>query len=959
MKSRPYRRGIWLLLLALLSTVVPPLYAQESAPDPVLALIDRMSPEAKVGQLVLVTYPGTQVGDGADIARLIQEYGVGGVLLRPQNGNFGVSGLSPSELVSITNQLQMAAWAASVAPSTSPIAESEAAALSPYIPLLVGLQSSDAGVAPAELILGAPDLPTSLAIGATWDPALAQGVGSILGGELIRAGVNLYLGPDLDVLYTPRPGDGADLGTKAFGADPFWVGELGTAFIRGLHEGSGSQLLVVPRHLPGLGSADRPLEDEVPTVQKPLEQLKQIELAPFFAAARDLPGEAPESADGFLVTHIRYRGFQGNNIRRTTRPISLDAPALQLVAGLKEVAPWRAAGGLLVADNLGLPSVHLSYDPTGLTFNPRRVTQDALGAGNDLLVLDRFGSPDDWSVHFTNVRDTLTYLASRYRDESTFRSLVDQAAYRVLSAKLRAFPEFNIEDVLAESSSLQEDAASGSAVASQVASAALTRIFPLSEDLLPAPPQEGEAIVVFTHERQVGIGDDVDAVSLLDLDAIPEAILGFYGSQGTGVIRSNALQGFSFEDLLEALAAPGVTAVDEGEPLTVAVAVNRALQSADWILFATAGLNPADDAGIALKRFLATQANLLDARVVVLSFGPPYELDTTEISKLAAYYGLYSTGEAFVEAGVRAVFQDMLAPGASPVDIPALGYYVPDQMMPDPGQTISLAVVDAAGEELDAAARAAIHVGDMINLQTGVISDRNGHIVPDGTPVQFVLNYRQEASRNIVVGETVAGVAAAAITLERVGQLDVSAESEPAVSSVRLELTIRDDGVTITEVEPTPTATLAPTATATEEPTPTQTVNPVPAKAGQLPSRLSLPTPVGATLLRWGLVSALMVLAVAFMWARERSLPADRALTLALVGAIGSLLGYTALLALGRWWLPVLRFALVGREYLAGLTALVTGAVVCMAIVAINKDLVASPIGSAENLASSREVSEA
>jgi len=935
MTSRARGRGVGLLLLVLLllTAVVPPLRAQESPPDPVLALMDRMSPEARVGQLVLVSYPGVVIDDNSEIVGLVKDYGIGGVLLRPQNGNFGSSGLSRSELFSITTQLQTAAWVSSQTLSAPSVAEPGTGLQSPFVPLLIGTQAADAGATPSEFVTGATDLPTPMALGATWDPELAKAVGTVLGGELAAAGVNLYLGPDLDVLYTPRPGDVADLGTKAFGADPFWVGELGTAYIAGLHEGGASRLLTIPRHLPGLGSADRPLEDEVPTVQKPLEQLKQIELAPFFAATRGLPGVSMDAADGFLVTHIRYRGFQGNNIRRTTRPISLDAPALQLVTGLKEVLPWREAGGLLVADNLGLASVHLSYDPTGQTFNARRVVQDALSAGNDLLILDRFAplEGDYWTAHFANVRDTLGYLASRYRDESTFRALVDQAVYRILSAKLRLYPDFALDTVLqVPSEESTEGDVDGTAVVSRVALAALTRIYPLSDDLLPPPPQEGETIVVFTQASPAAGGDEASPANDLDANSVPEAILRFYGPDGTGVVSRSSVQGFTYSDLLEGLAQPGVTAVEEGEAVTTVVAVNRALQSADWVLFAATGLRSDDESAGALKRFLATQANLLDARIAVLCFGPPYELDTTEISKLAVYYGLYSTGDAFVEAGVRAVFQDLIAPGASPVDIPALGYYIPQQMMPDADQTIALAIVDESGEELSSSARASIHVGDVIYVQTGVVVDGNGRVVPDGTPVQFLLNYRQEGSRNTVIGETIDGVATAAVTLERVGELDLSAQSEPAVSSVRLELTIRDDGVTITEVEPTPTPTLAPTVTPTEEPTAMPTVNPIPTKSGQLPGRPSLPKPARSSLIGWALVSTAMVSTLAFLLGRERSLAADRAFAVALVGAIGSLVGYVVLMAMARWWLPVVHYALVGREYLVAVVAAVCGLAACL-----------------------------
>ncbi len=943
MKPRASRHGILLLLLLLLLTVVPPLHAQESTPDPVSELMAQMSPEAKVGQLILVTYPGTDVSDESEILTLIREYRVGGVLLRPKNGNFGTATITASDLISTTNALQRAAWdAAQAAPAPAlPIADEASEFLPPpYIPLLVGVQSNDAGVAPASLISETSRLPTPMAIGATWDPSLAEATGSVLGTELSALGFNLYLGPDLDVMYTPRPGDPADLGTSVFGSDPFWVSELGTAYIRGLHQGSEGQLLVAPRHLPGLGSADRPLEDEVPTVQKPLEQLKQIELVPFFAAAKESPG-VDEVADAFLVTHIRYRGFQGNNIRRTTRPISLDATALQSVAGLDEVAPWRSDGGVLIADNLGLPSVHRSYDPSGLSFNARRVTQDALSAGNDLLILDRFGSEDNWGVHFTNVRDTLTFLASLYRDQSAFATLVDNAVYRILAMKMRIHPQFDIESVERDAADAADLLGAGNSVNTDVARQGLTLIYPVTEELLPSPPQEEEFIVVFTQERRIEIGEAIEPVVPLEAGSIADTIQRFYGPQGTGVLRFNAVQAFTFEDLMLAMETNLPVASEEDTPLPIAAQVYNALENADWIVFATTGLDAKDPGTMALKSFLASQANLLDAQVAVFAFGPPYELDSTEIAKLSVYYGLFSTGSAFVDTSVRALFQTVVARGDSPVDIPAMEYSIPKQTMPDEEQTIFLYVVDEAGEELTAEARTNIHVGDLLFLRTGVIKDSNDRVVPDGTPVQFVLNYPQEGSSRTLVAETTDGVAATEVTLDRVGQVDVTARSEPAVSSVRLELTIRDDGITITEVAPTstpePTATITPTVT----PEPTATPEPAPpSKDAQLPNPAHLPTPDRNALIRWGLLGTAITFGLGFFWSRERSMSAQLAVTVALTAAIGSLSGYILLMVLARWWLPVIRYVLVGREYLAAPADVLVGGIVLGTALWITRDRV-------------------
>ncbi len=78
---------------------------------------------------------------------------------------------------------------------------------------------------------------------------------------------------------------------------------------------------VIAQNFPGTGNSDRSPDDEVATVRKSLDQLTQIELAPFFSVTSLAAGD-PGRIDGVMVSHIRYQGFQGN-IRATTKPISL------------------------------------------------------------------------------------------------------------------------------------------------------------------------------------------------------------------------------------------------------------------------------------------------------------------------------------------------------------------------------------------------------------------------------------------------------------------------------------------------------------------------------------------------------------------------------------------------------------------------------------------------------------
>ena len=52
------------------------------------AMLTRMSVAEKVGQLFMVTFQGDNVSENSDIATLIRDYKVGGVVLLPANQNF-------------------------------------------------------------------------------------------------------------------------------------------------------------------------------------------------------------------------------------------------------------------------------------------------------------------------------------------------------------------------------------------------------------------------------------------------------------------------------------------------------------------------------------------------------------------------------------------------------------------------------------------------------------------------------------------------------------------------------------------------------------------------------------------------------------------------------------------------------------------------------------------------------
>ena len=80
--------SLMLLGTILLSLLMPISLESQDESDFIQQLIDGMAVDEKVGQLFLVTFAGSELGPESDVAELITEYRVGGVMFLADNGNF-------------------------------------------------------------------------------------------------------------------------------------------------------------------------------------------------------------------------------------------------------------------------------------------------------------------------------------------------------------------------------------------------------------------------------------------------------------------------------------------------------------------------------------------------------------------------------------------------------------------------------------------------------------------------------------------------------------------------------------------------------------------------------------------------------------------------------------------------------------------------------------------------------
>lgn len=235
---------------------------------------------------------------------------------------------------------------------------------------------------------GATAYPVPLAWGASFDPPLVEEMARHIGADLRAAGVHQGLAPVLDVVRDPRWGRVEE----TIGEDPYLVGTVGAAYVRGL-ESAG--IIATLKHFAGYASSAG--ARNLAPVRAGVREFADVTLPPFEMALRE---------GGARSVMAAYNETDGV-------PASAD-PAL-LTQLLRE--EWEFTG-TVVADYFGIGFLETLHRVAG---SPAQAAHAALAAGIDveLPTLKCYGKP----------------LVEAVRAGEVPESLVDRAARRVLLQK--------------------------------------------------------------------------------------------------------------------------------------------------------------------------------------------------------------------------------------------------------------------------------------------------------------------------------------------------------------------------------------------------------------------------------------------------------------------------------------------------------------------------------------------
>lgn len=378
-------------------------------------LLQRLSLEAKVGQIMVVAFGGDTPTN--DVFGLIDTQRVGGVILFQDNVGRG----SRERVRSITDALQSRARAPQGGQGTDP-----------GVPLLIAVDQEGGPV--VRVGEAATLFPGAMALGASGSETLVMRSASAVARELRSLGINVNLGPVVDVNSNPQ---NPVIGTRSFGSDPAMVGRLAAAAIRGQQRAG---VLAIAKHWPGHGDADVDSHLALPLLALSRSRLDAVESPPFRAAVE-------AGVAGIMTAHLDVPVLttgEGANM-----PVSLSPKALA------ELRTLVGDDRLIVSDDLEMGAVIQRFGIAGSALR-------AFSGGSDLLLFRRDA---------VQARRAHSEIVAAVRNGSIPMARLDASVRRVLRAKdavgllsdlpadmdVPASPEITASDVAQEAVTLIQD----------------------------------------------------------------------------------------------------------------------------------------------------------------------------------------------------------------------------------------------------------------------------------------------------------------------------------------------------------------------------------------------------------------------------------------------------------------------------------------------------------------------
>lgn len=288
------------------------------------SIYDAMPFDEKIGQLFMVAaFSNRDDVHFKAIDKLITENKIGGLIFF-QGG--------PMRQAKLTNRFQ---------------AESK-------VPLFIG---NDAEWGLGMRLDSTYNYPYNMTLGAIQDLKLIEKMGTQIGQQSKRLGLQFNFAPVLDINTNPK---NPIIGFRSFGEDKYKVTERATALMKGLQS---EGIFATGKHFPGHGDTETDSHKALPTVNFSKERLEMMEFYPYKKMFS-------EGLSSVMVAHLNVPSLESRNNYPSSISYNVVTDILQKELGFN---------GLIFTDALNMKAVS--------NFNKAELVDlKAFMAGNDILL---------------------------------------------------------------------------------------------------------------------------------------------------------------------------------------------------------------------------------------------------------------------------------------------------------------------------------------------------------------------------------------------------------------------------------------------------------------------------------------------------------------------------------------------------------------------------------------------
>ena len=331
--------------------------------------------DQKIGQIFMAGIPGTHLDKGTEA--LIRDYNLGGIILFSRNIE------NPVQVAGLCREIQHIAMK--------------------YHGEQLFLAVDQEGGRVSRLREPFTVFPGNAAIGMDDQPVeRAIEYGITTAREMKLVGLNMNLAPVVDV---QRGKPEKHLEGRIFSEDPEMVALLGRTVVRELQK---KGVLAVAKHFPGLGRASVDPHFELPKIEVGMDELENVNLAPFKAAIE-------EGVSAIMTSHAIYPALESD------RPATLSSIVLT-----KLLRERMGFDGLIITDDLEMGAIARHWGGVA------EGAVASLEAGADILLICKDQE---------NVLESMDLIRSRLlRGEIPFQRL-GQSNERIMKARLKFLGE--------------------------------------------------------------------------------------------------------------------------------------------------------------------------------------------------------------------------------------------------------------------------------------------------------------------------------------------------------------------------------------------------------------------------------------------------------------------------------------------------------------------------------------